>query len=114
MFYGTTTLATDFPVDDWQVKMLRLLLFFIPRANPDNEKLYPLVKKWYLEIGDDGIVVREIGIDAESRPLFAAPNQRNYGFWLDSSKTFTNSELDPISNDQFEKLWQEAKSLKLK
>jgi hypothetical protein len=112
MFHGTTTLATDFSEPSWQEKILRLGLFFIPQASPDNEKLYPFIKKWCLEINDEGIAIREIGIDAKGQPLFAAPDSRNLGFWPDSSKTFTRNELDPISGDQFDKLWQQALRLK--
>jgi hypothetical protein len=105
VLYGNTTLATKFGRDAWQVKALRFLLFFIPRANPDNEKFYPLIKKWCLEIDDNGEPVREIGIDTKGEPLFAAPDKRNVGFWTDSDKTFNLNELEIVSAEQFEQLW---------
>lgn len=106
MIYGSTTLATDFVSDSWKEKLLRVLLFFIPRGSPDHEKLYPLVRKWYLEIDETGDPVREIGLDAEGRPLFGAPDDRNLGFWTDSPKEFQPSELYSMLAEEFEKLWQ--------
>jgi hypothetical protein len=114
MLYGNTTLATDFQPHDWRIKAMKLVFFFIPLSNPDNEKLYALVKKWCLEIDEDGIATREIGIDASGRPIFAAPYQRNHGFWPDTDKTFDKSELELITAEQFEILWQEARDIKIK
>eukprot|EP01041_Mallomonas_annulata_P028831 gene28831-50728_t len=44
MRYGITTAATDFSeakLNDWRVRLLKAVLFLIPRANPDTEHLYP-------------------------------------------------------------------------
>lgn len=108
MIYGSTTLATEFAPDTWRLKLARAVLFFIPRGSPDQERFYPLVRKWCLEIDDSGVPMREIGLDAEGRPLFGAPNGRNYGFWTDSPKTFQPSELNGIPAEEFERLWHEA------
>jgi len=108
MIYGSTLLATDFGPDCWQVRLWRTLLFFIPRASPDHEPLYRHVKKWYLELDDSGVPVREIGLDSDARALFGAPDKRNMGFWTDSDKTFQKDELVPISTDEFERLWHET------
>jgi hypothetical protein len=51
MHYGSTEKFTDWDereLRSWKVRLLYLLLFFIPKANPDNEKLYPKVRKWLL------------------------------------------------------------------
>jgi hypothetical protein len=108
MIYGSTLLATNFRPDNWQVRLLRTLLFFIPRANLDHEPLYRQVKKWYLELDDAGVPVREIGLSSDGRPLFGSPDKRNMGFWTDSDKTFQKDKLGPVSADEFEKLWQEV------
>ena len=110
MFYGSTVLATDFGPDPWTVKLLRLVFYFIPRANPDNERLYPLVKKWYLELDDSGVPVREIGLSLDDQPLFGAPDERNTGFWTDSLKVFRKDEVGPVSGQEFEKLWLEIQA----
>ncbi len=108
MTYGSTVLATDFGPDPWQVRLWRALLFFIPRANPDNEPLYGHVRKWYLELDESGVPVREIGLDSEGRPLFGAPDDRNFGFWTDITERFQQDQFSPISADEFERLWHQV------
>jgi hypothetical protein len=112
MIYGSTILATNFGPDSWQVRLLRALLFFIPRANPDNEPLYRHVKRWYLELDDSGVPVREIGLGPDGAPLFAAPDERNFGFWTDSTETFPKDQFSPVLPDEFERLWHEIQSTK--
>ena len=110
MFYGRTLLATDWGTDPWQVKVIRTVLFFIPAANPDNEKQYPLVKEWCLEVDESGRPMREIGLGSNGEPLFGAPDERNYGFWTDGKDTDTlqKEDLSPLSKDEFERLWHEV------
>ena len=103
--YGTTTLATPMPPDDWRVRTLRMLLWFIPRSNPDNEQLYPRVAHWLLEVNDDGRASREIGLDASGLPLFRAPDRRNFGFFTDSDVTFSRADLTAVEQAELEKLW---------
>ena len=105
-------LATNFGPDPWQVKLWRRLLFFVPRANPDNERLYRYVAKWYLELDDSGAPVREIGVASDGKPLFAAPDERNFGFWTDSSEVFEKDKLSLISADDFERLWHEIQCIR--
>jgi len=108
MTYGSTLLATDFGPDCWQVRFWRTLLFFIPRASPDHERLYRHVRKWYLELDDSGVPVREIGLDADGQPLFGAPDDRNLGFWTDSDGPFERDKLSPIPAEEFERRWHEV------
>jgi hypothetical protein len=112
MHYGSTNRATNFGPDPWQVRVLRLLLFFIPKANPDNEKLYRFVKKWYLELNDANVPVREIGLGEQGEPLLAAPDQRNYGFWTDSSEPIDTEWLQPISAEEFHRAWNAVEKTK--
>jgi len=112
MTYGSTLLATNFGPACWQVRGLRALLFFIPRANPDNEPLYRNVRKWYLELNDSGVPVREIGLDANGRPLFGAPDARNFGFWTDSTEAIQKDQFSPVSPEEFERLWHEIQTTK--
>jgi hypothetical protein len=109
MIYGTTTLATSFTEDvlrNRTVRILKALLFFVPRANPDIEQHYPRVKKWVLELSDDGWPQREVGLDAQGMPLFRTPNQKNTGFWTDMAlRRFERAELTEISAGDFDSLW---------
>jgi hypothetical protein len=108
MYYGSTNLATDWKTKDtegWGVRLLRVLFIFIPRANKDNEKFYPLVKQWWLEVDDQGVPVREIGVDENGEPLFSAPNERNYGLWTDSNNTFSPEEMDVFEKEKFIAAW---------
>lgn len=109
-YYGTTTLATNFTDEmlrSRKVRIIKALLFFVPRANPDIEKLYPLVRKWALELSDDGWPQREVGLDGHDAVLFRTPNANNTGFWTDmAAKQFARTEVDEISADQFEQLWK--------
>lgn len=91
--------------DDWRVRAVRALLWFVPRANPDHEHLYPRVARWLLEIDDSGHARREIGLDASGVALFGAPDERNTGFFTDSDATFSREDLVPVERDEFERQW---------
>lgn len=112
MNYGYTTLATDMSkkdLDSIGAKVLRAIFFFIPRSNPDHEKLYPQVAKWFLEVDKNGVPNREVGLDENDQPLFSAPNDRNFGFWTDGNKTFDEKELECSTKEEFETVWLIAK-----
>jgi hypothetical protein len=107
--FGTTTTATNWPTSKpWPVRLLRVLLWFVPHANPDNEPLYPLVRRWALEIDETGKPVREVGLGADSIVLFRAPDRRNRGMWTDSPVTISLHGLEPMEQHAFEDLWQKA------
>ena|SRR4249919_3494615 len=112
MHYGITTLATDFTeaeMTHWRVRLLKAILFFIPSANPDNERLYPQVRFWALEMNEEGWPQREVGLDASRKALFCAPKARNFGFWTDGPHPqFAASEIEAISKSAFESLWANA------
>ena len=114
MFYGTTTLATDFTEEilrNRKVRIIKALLFLVPNANPDVERLYPLVKKWALELSDDGSPQREIGLDNQGVALFRLPNDRNTGFWTDMAhRQFERGDVQEISAGEFEQLWVSAET----
>jgi hypothetical protein len=114
MFYGSTSEGTGWSqkeLNDWKVKLLYRILFFIPRANQDNEKLYSQVKLWLLEVNDDGTPNREVALNKNKEPIFSAPNERNYGLWTDSSNILSPESLDPIESSYFEEMWDQTKKL---
>jgi hypothetical protein len=106
--YGSTTEATHFAAHEGKARLLRVALWFIPRANPDFECLFPQVRKWLVETDESGRAHREVAVGAEGTPRFAAPDERNLGFWTDSDQTFSRSELAPLSALEFEQLWSRA------
>ena len=106
MHYVATSLGVPMPRIGWRERLAYSLLWFIPRANPNNEPLYPRVSRWFLELDETGQPVREIGLDASGTPLFSAPNKRNFGFFTDSSAKFSATDLVPIDKDEFQSLWE--------
>ena len=115
MHYGITTEATDMTeemLSNWKVRLWKAILFFVPLANPDNEKLYPSVRAWALELDEEGWPKREVGLGARGEPLFSAPNERNTGFWPDMAiRQFETCELEPLSAEQFEGLWKATQAV---
>lgn len=88
-----------------------ILKLVVPRANPDFDDQLPNVKTWLIEIHDEGIPEREIGLDKNNRVLVIAPWKNNFGYWTDNQlelKDFIKSfEVSPISEDEFNNLWDE-------
>jgi hypothetical protein len=110
--YLSTYMATDWPEKTWKIKLTRMILFFIPIANPDYESKLHLLNKWLIEfIEQDGELLpwREIGIDLQGKPIFSGPSKRNYGFWLDQEMTFQDFEGCLIDKKEFEKFWEMVK-----
>lgn len=91
----------------WQIHLIKVVLFFVPIANPDLDPKLHLVKEWFVEFDEDGHPGREIALGIDGQPVYAGPDDRNYGFWLDTDMTFSNFEGDAISAEQFDKKWAE-------
>jgi hypothetical protein len=111
MKYLKTKFATDWPEKSWKEKLIYGVLFFIPRANPDYENRMYLVKSWLIEfLETDGELLpwREIALDENENPIFAGPDKRNYGFWLDTNMTFKDFEGQLINKEEFEKNWKKT------
>ena len=112
MKFISTSLATDWPEKQpWQVKVLKSILFFIPKANPGYDSKMHLVKNWLIEFveeDDDFIPWREIALDSVGNILFAGPDKINYGFWLDTNMKYEDFKGEPIDKDEFEKHWKQS------
>lgn len=107
MHYLKTKLSTDWPEKEpFSEKFIRGLLFFIPEANPDYRNKMHLIDEWLIEFEDNGLPHREIGITRNSEPVIAGPDDKNYGFWLDTNMKFEDFEGIEISKDHFEELWK--------
>ena len=111
MNYGSTKKFTDWnerDLNSWKARLLYSFLFFIPKANPDNEKLYPKVNEWLLETDENDQPVREIALDMDGNVLFVSPNKGNFGFWTDVDGPVRKDELSPVEQDVFESLWRKV------
>jgi len=110
MKYLKTKLATCFPKSEgWKHKVLETFLFFIPKANPDYEKKMHLIKSWLIEfLENEGEILpwREIALDENNNPLFAGPDKRNYGFWLDTNMKYEDFDGIQITKEEFEHYWK--------
>ena len=91
-------------------RLVHALLFLIPVANPDYEAMLPLVAEWLIEFDDNGDPWREIGLDANGEPVLAGPNEREYGFWLDTGMRLPDFAGDAVAREDFEALWARCPS----
>lgn len=107
MNYIKTKEATDFPEKkSLGEKILRTLLFFIPKANPGYEGKYHLINEWLIEFDDNNDPIREIALNENNEVLFTGPSKQDYGFWLDSNMKFDNfKDVVKISSNEFEIFW---------
>lgn len=114
MPYLRTRLGTRWPEKEpLGVKVMKALLFFIPRGNPDYEAKLHLVHEWLVECGEAGDPWREIGLGADGHPVISGPDDRNYGFWCDTNMKWNDfQDREPISRDVFEDHWRRAASLR--
>jgi len=107
MHYLRTTTGTDFEeYDPFIAKVLRVVLFFIPEANPGYRNKMHLVKEWLIEFDDNNGPWREIGLNNNGEVVLAGPDETNYGFWLDTEYKLNNFEGEEITQAEFEKAWE--------
>jgi|RhiMethySRZTD1v2_1073278.scaffolds.fasta_scaffold2868698_2 hypothetical protein len=106
MRYFSTTLGTNLKPADWRMKLVYALLWFIPRSNPDFEVHFSSIRRWYIEVDDSELPVREIGLDDNGTPITAGPWERNFGFWTDSGEPLPKDRLEEIDSAEFETVWQ--------
>lgn len=94
------------------MRLAYLVLFFIPKANPDFEPLYPKIRRWFVEVDDKGEAVREIGLNEQGVAITVGPWERNFGFWTDSPGPFPAESAQEISQAEFEHMWASFGGLK--
>jgi len=75
-------------------------------ANPDYGAGLELVAEWFIEFDDEGFPRREVGIDNAGHAVVAGPDQRNYGFWLDTDMTLKDFTGAALSMEEFEAAWR--------
>ena len=76
-------------------------------SNPDYEKVFPELVEWLIEFDDDKMPYREIGLNKAGAPILAGPNEKNYGFWLDTNMKLNDFENEIIEKEYFEIKWKE-------
>ena len=104
MKYLRTKQATDWPDERSARKgVAKFLSKLVPEANPDYQ--FHLVQEWLVEFDDEGQPGREIGLGANEAPVLAGPNERNYGFWLDTNMLYGDFEGADIDQETFEQAW---------
>lgn len=106
MRYYSTTLATNLKPVDWRLKLIYTLWWFIPRSNPDFEVHFSSIRRWYVEVDDCEMPVRELGLDDSGAPITAGPWERNFGFWTDSGEPLPKDRLEEIDRTEFETMWR--------
>ncbi len=102
MIYLKSSKATN-----WEQPSLLSRLIQKLSANPDYERGFPEVAEWLIEFGDDQLPDREIGLNSVGVPVLAGPNERNYGFWLDTNMKLNDFENEVIEKNYFEEKWNE-------
>ena len=83
----------------------RLLKLVLPAANPDFERAYENVLRWWVDIDAAGVPQRELGFDASGKAIVAGPIGENRGFWTDSNMVFDIAKYKALSSDEFELAW---------
>ncbi len=106
MIYISSVKATGWKEPNFVEKILRLLTRKWS-ANPDYDSVFPEVSEWLIEFGEDQMADREIGLNDKGIPVVAGPNERNYGFWLDTNMKLKDFENNLIEKTYFEEKWNE-------
>jgi len=113
MKYIKTLKATDWPQESLVEQLIRLLLFFTPSPNRENEKRFHLLRAWLIEFDDDGEPHREIGLDKSGEPIFASDtDDATFGFWLDTNikyEDFSGHDSHIIDAEFFNAIWEKIR-----
>lgn len=114
MKYIRTAKATNWPEKEpIMAKIIRLLLWFIPQPNRENEKKFHLLVEWLIEFDDDGHPIREIGLDKSGEPILAGDVwDETFGYWLDTNmmyEDFLDAETSEIEKEEFVMMWNKFK-----
>ena len=88
-------------------------LFFIPKANPDFEKVYDDVLIWFIEYDtENNYTNREVGTNKDGVVICKGPYGKNLGFWTDEDLTLSDYEshfsISYIEQEEFESRWNQS------
>ncbi|MBK7908480.1 MAG: hypothetical protein IPJ78_18225 [Gemmatimonadetes bacterium] len=97
---------------DAKERVVRALLFFIPQPDAAFRDSKHLVREWWVECGPSGEPWREIGLDAHGTPVYAAPDDTEYGYWCDTNMTLADFEGPEVSEAEFEAMWARTSTMR--
>ncbi|MCK6610375.1 MAG: hypothetical protein L6Q78_04975 [Bacteroidia bacterium] len=87
-------------------KIFRLIF---PAANPDFDPKINSVNTWLLEFNEEGIPVKEIGLNNNGKPIIKMPYKDNVGYWTDIGMHFNKFserfQVEKINQVEFYKFW---------
>jgi|SRR5882672_6684389 len=87
---------------------VKLLMFWIPNANPHFENKFSKVHYFWLEIDSSGQVCREIGFSQAGVPLTVAPVGKNHGIFSDLGSA-PEPLGNPVDPDEFERTFSKVR-----
>lgn len=111
--FNRKPLSGDSPLSPKKRTLWRSLVGWLCKkllANPDFDDKLKYVAQWYLEYDEDACVsCREIGLDNNKNVIVRMPDERNYGFWLDTNFTTEDFkakfDIQIIKEQEFNNLW---------
>lgn len=111
--FNCKSLSSNYKINQKKTTLLGKLLDKLYKkfiANPDFEDKIPSVTQWYLEYDEENDEpYREIGLDINQNVIVKMPDERNYGFWLDTNCTIADFKKDfgieMIAKQDFYNLW---------
>ncbi len=95
------------PATGWKRLLSRVLGSVLPKNDPDFHDQRETISHWWLEIGENGAVLREIGFSSTGDPIRCAPARDNWG-------VFVGEDIDPsdlreqVRPEVFEGAWTRA------
>lgn len=91
-------------------KIIKTILFFIPKGNSDFDDLIGDVAEWQLEIDPNSkLPSRELGKDINGKIILIMPWLENYGYWTDNEITLDyfkeHFKANSIDKSEFNENW---------
>ena len=90
--------------------LYKILTSIIPKANPYFNGKIKDVYEWIIEVEEDEMPTREIGINKEGSVIMIMPWRENCGYWTDNNliaEDFIESfECTTVNQNEFENLWK--------
>jgi hypothetical protein len=105
--------ATDWPEKrSLRLRIVSLLLFFLPQSNRGYKGRWHLIRQWLVEFDESGVPWREIGLGADDLPVVSGPDDESLGFWTESNVRWGDIVGEEIEREEFERHWLRAAPLR--